>query len=30
MLSIITHPQKFRLIILPIKDNSQEPNFYAP
>ena len=29
MLSIIIHPQKSKLIVLPIKDNSQEPNFYG-
>jgi helicase len=29
MLQIIIHPQKSKLIILPIKDNSNEPNFYG-
>src|SRR5660397_208158 len=29
MLHIIIHPQKSKLIILPIKDNSREPNFYG-
>jgi helicase len=29
MLHIIIHPLKSKLIILPIKDNSQEPNFYG-
>ena len=29
MLHIIIHPQKSKLIVLPIKDNSQEPNFYG-
>src|SRR5660397_122234 len=29
MLSIIIHPQKSKLIVLPIKDNSSEPNFYG-
>jgi helicase len=29
MLHIIIHPQKSKLIILPIKDNSKEPNFYG-
>ncbi|MCX9085313.1 MAG: DUF5814 domain-containing protein [Candidatus Methanoperedens sp.] len=29
MLSIIIHPQKSKLIVLPIKGNSQEPNFYG-
>ena len=29
MLYIIIHPQKSKLIILPIKDNSREPTFYG-
>lgn len=29
MLSVIIHPQKSKLLILPIKDNSKEPSFHG-